>query len=113
MGIENNFNQIPNQQETREITREQVIEQIVTNPENVELLGQFIDQLQIKIEKGELSDLEFNKTLAELYEEASAQNPHWRELASDSFYDAAVIANQEGDETLRDELLSKHREFSQ
>ena len=109
MGMEDNLNS----QETNEVTREQVIESIVANPENIELLRQFIDQLQTKVEREDFDDLGFNRTLAELYEEASRQNPHWRESASDSFYDAAIIANQWGDAVVRDELLAKHRELAQ
>ncbi len=107
MSIENNFNQ-----ETKEITQEQVIEKIIADPEDRELLGQFIDQLQAKVEEGETSDLDFNIELAGLYEEIAQDVPAWAEFAGQSYYDAATIANQEGNKALYEELLAKSRKFS-
>lgn len=104
--MESHFNQ-----EVKEVTRRQVIEKIIANPEDRDLLGQFVDQLQSQVERGEISDLDFNIELAELYEEATQKNPFWQEFASQSYYDAAIIANQMGEKDLQNELLTKSKEF--
>lgn len=120
MGIENPFGQPP--VSLREATKEargEALAEIISNPANIEALSQFIGQLQILVEEGETDDqsfnlslaLEMNITLAEFYAEAARQNPAWRESAYDSYNHAAMIANQAGDENLRDELLAKAEEF--
>lgn len=107
--MENFGGQAP--QESVSITKEQVIEQIVADPENIELLGKFVDQLQIKVDQGNFTLLDYSQTLAELYAEAARQNPQWKGPAADNFYDAATLANQVGDETLCSELLGRMKEF--
>lgn len=103
-----------NSQETNEVTREQVIEALVANPDDVELLGKFIDQLQAKVESSEITDFDLNMELAKLYEEAATQNndPRLLELVADTYYGLAEIAmNQIKDEALYEEMVRKYKEW--
>lgn len=108
-----NFGQVP-QQEGGEVTQEQVIKQFVADPMNRELLGHFIDQLQAKIERREISDFDLNMTLVKLYEEAANLNndPHILELVADTYYDLATIAlDQIKNNDLYEEFTRRQREW--
>ena len=118
--MENPFGQAPiSLQEATKEVREKALAEIIADPADVESLGQFIDQLQALVEERGTDDkafnlnlaLEMNTTLANLYAEAASQNSAWRESAYDSYYDAAAVANQAGNEGLRDTLLTKAKEF--
>ena len=100
--------------ENVEITREQVIKQIVTdpeNPENGELIGKYIEGLQQRVDSNEISLLALSVEIAELYEQTARQNPYWNEAAADALYEAALLANQEGDEDLKNNLFNRITSF--
>lgn len=120
MGMENPFGQAPaSLKEATKEAREKALAEIIADPANIESLDQFIGQLQALVEERETKDrtfnlslaLEMNKTLAEFYAEAANQNPIYAEMAGDSYYDAARLALQAGDEQLYQELLKKHRKY--
>ncbi|MCX6712206.1 MAG: hypothetical protein NT041_00755 [Candidatus Vogelbacteria bacterium] len=93
MGMEGPFGNVPAQEE---------------NIVSIESLKNSIDQLQ---EQFGSDSLGFNQALASLYMEAARKDPQWKESAADALYDAATLANQEGGDSLRDELLEKMTEF--
>lgn len=105
---------LPNTPEINKVTKEEVARELAANPEDVGLLVQFIEQLQVKVEGGEITDLDFNIELAEMYALAVEKNPDptLKEYAGQSYYDAAFIANQEGNGILRDKLLVESESFS-
>lgn len=110
MGVEN-FS-LDSSEKVPEISQEQVVAGLITNPEDVTLLTEFVDQLQEKVLRGQMTDFDLNIALAETYALVAQNDPSFNEYASQCYYDAAILANQEGNGALRDKLLAKSKGFS-
>jgi len=92
-----NFGSAPEDKvEEVELTRTEIVAQIVVHPENTEILGQYFDQLQIRVEKGKMTDLAYVKEIADTYVEAAKQNPDWQEMAEEALVDVEILENQTG-----------------
>lgn len=90
MSTENPF---ASQETQDEITTRVVAENLIINPEDTELLVRFMEQQEQKVESGEVTDLDYNVSLADIYALVAEQNPNFREFALQAYLDAGTVAS--------------------
>ncbi len=84
--------------EEREISKKDVVEFLLKNPEDLSLLHRYLDRREGEV-KNSKDVLELNVEVAEIYRDAGL-----REAAIDAFRDAAEQAWQEGEDELSEKL---------
>lgn len=89
MSTENPF---ASQETQEEITMTAVAESLIANPEDTDLLIRFIEQEQHKVESGEVTDLDYNVSLADIYASVAEQNSNFRGFALQAYLDAGTVA---------------------
>ena len=90
-----------NQESAERISKEQVIESLRQNPENISLLDRYLieQKKEIRDSRGEL---DLNIELAEIYRDAGSLD-----AAYEAFLDAGDQARQERDDALADKLFAE------
>ena len=91
----------PNQESIEQVTREQVIDSLRQNPEDLSLLHKFLDKREAEVRDSK-DALALNVEVAEIYRDAGL-----REAARKAFQQADEQAWQEGEDVLCERLTSE------